>query len=74
MVAAGYVNNDHNDNHDEPRQGNTYYESSSRGAGSDSRPKRSATGVVTNHRFWWKNCSMEGAPGTPTSTRMEGKN
>jgi hypothetical protein len=39
MVAAGYVNNDHNDNHDGPRQGNTYYGSSSRGAGRDSRPK-----------------------------------
>jgi hypothetical protein len=39
MVAAGYVNNDHNDNHDGPRQGNTYYGSSSGGAGRDSRPK-----------------------------------
>jgi hypothetical protein len=39
MVAAGYVNNDHNDNHDGPRQGNTYYGSSSRGASRDSRPK-----------------------------------
>jgi hypothetical protein len=39
MVAAGYVNNDHDDNHDGPRKGNTYYGSSSRGAGHDSRPK-----------------------------------
>jgi hypothetical protein len=39
MVAVGYVNNDHNDNHDGLRQGNTYYGSSSRGAGRDSRPK-----------------------------------
>jgi hypothetical protein len=39
MVAAGYINNDHDDNHDRPRQGNTYYGSSSRGAGRDSRPK-----------------------------------
>jgi hypothetical protein len=31
MVAAGYINNDHDDNHDGPRQGNTYY-GSSRGA------------------------------------------
>jgi hypothetical protein len=38
MVAAGYVNN-HDDNHDELRQGNTYYGSSNRGAGRDSRPK-----------------------------------
>jgi hypothetical protein len=38
MVAAGYVNNDHDDNHDGPRQGNTYY-GSSRGVGHDSRPK-----------------------------------
>jgi hypothetical protein len=38
MVAAGYVNNDHDNNHDGPRQGNTYYESS-RGASHDSRPK-----------------------------------
>jgi hypothetical protein len=39
MVAAGYVNNDHNDYHDGPRQGNTYYGSSSRGADCNSRPK-----------------------------------
>jgi hypothetical protein len=39
MVAAGYVNNDHDDNHDGPRQGNTYYRSSIRGADRDSRPK-----------------------------------
>jgi hypothetical protein len=39
MVAAGYVNNDHDDNHDGPRQGNNYYGSSSRGAGRDSRLK-----------------------------------
>jgi hypothetical protein len=40
MVATCYVNNDHDDNHDGPRQGNTYYgSSSSRGAGRDSRPK-----------------------------------
>jgi hypothetical protein len=39
MVAAGYVNNDHNDNHDGPRQGNTYYGSSSRGVSRDLRPK-----------------------------------
>jgi hypothetical protein len=39
MVAAGYVNNDHDDNHDGPRQGNNYYGSSSRSAGRDSRPR-----------------------------------
>jgi hypothetical protein len=39
MVVAGYINNDHDDNHDGPRQGNTFYGSSSRGAGRDSRPK-----------------------------------
>jgi hypothetical protein len=39
MVAVGYINNDHDNNHDGPRQGNTYYGSSSRGAGRDSRPK-----------------------------------
>jgi hypothetical protein len=39
MVAAGYINNDRDDNHDGPRQGNNYYRSSSRGAGRDSRPK-----------------------------------
>jgi hypothetical protein len=39
MVAVGYVNNDRDDNHDGPRQGNYYYGSSSRGAGRDSRPK-----------------------------------
>jgi hypothetical protein len=35
MVAAGYINNDHDDNRDGPRQGNTYYGSSSQGTGRD---------------------------------------
>jgi hypothetical protein len=39
MVAAGYVNHDHDDNHDGPRQENTYYLSSRRSAGRDSRSK-----------------------------------
>jgi hypothetical protein len=39
MVAAGYVNNNHDDNHDGPRWGNNYYGSSSRSAGRNSRPK-----------------------------------
>jgi hypothetical protein len=39
MVAAGYVNEDRDDNRDGPRRGNNYYGSSSRGAGHDSRPK-----------------------------------
>jgi hypothetical protein len=39
MVAAGYVNNDRDDNHDGPRQGNNYYGSSSRSVGRDSRPR-----------------------------------
>jgi hypothetical protein len=39
MVAAGYVNNDHDDNRDRPRHGNNYYGSSSRSAGRNSRPK-----------------------------------
>jgi hypothetical protein len=39
MVAAGYVNNDHDDNRDGPRQGNNYYGSSSRSGGYNSRPK-----------------------------------
>jgi hypothetical protein len=39
MIAAGYVNNNHDDNHDGPRQGNNYNGSSSRSVGRDSRPK-----------------------------------
>jgi hypothetical protein len=39
MVAAGYVNNDHDDNRDGPRRGNNYYGSSSRSAGRDSRQR-----------------------------------
>jgi hypothetical protein len=39
MVAAGYMNNDHDDNHDGPRRGNNYYGSSNRSAGRDSRPE-----------------------------------
>jgi hypothetical protein len=39
MVVAGYVNHDHDDIHNGPRQQNTYYRSSSRSAGRDSRPK-----------------------------------
>jgi hypothetical protein len=39
MVAVGYVNNDRDDNHDGPRQGNNYYGSSSRSGGRDLRPR-----------------------------------
>jgi hypothetical protein len=39
MVAAGYVNNDRDDSHDGPRQGNNYYGSNSRSAGRDSGPR-----------------------------------
>jgi hypothetical protein len=39
MVATGYVNKDRDDNHDRPRRGNNYYDSSSRSVGRDSRPK-----------------------------------
>jgi hypothetical protein len=39
MVAAGYTNNEHDDNHDGPRQSNTYYGSSSRSVERDSRQK-----------------------------------
>jgi hypothetical protein len=39
MVAAGYVNEDRDDNRDGPRRGNNYYDRSSRSAGRDSRPK-----------------------------------
>jgi hypothetical protein len=39
MVAVGYVNNDCDDNHDRPMQGNNYYGSNSRSTGRDSRPR-----------------------------------
>jgi hypothetical protein len=39
MVAAGYVNEDRDDNRDGPRRGNSYYGSSSRSAGRDSKPR-----------------------------------
>jgi hypothetical protein len=39
MVAVGYTNNEDDDNHDGPRQGNTYYGSSSRSTDRDSKPK-----------------------------------
>jgi hypothetical protein len=39
MVAAGYVNEDRDNNRDGPRRGNNYYGNSSRSAGRDSRPK-----------------------------------
>jgi hypothetical protein len=39
MVAAGYVNEDRDNNRDGPRRGNNYYGSSSRSAGRDSRLK-----------------------------------
>jgi hypothetical protein len=53
MVAVGYVNHDHNDNHDGPRQHNTYYRSSSRSVGHDSRPKTE-----------WRRCHDQPAPST----------
>jgi hypothetical protein len=39
MVVACYTNNENDDNHDGPRQANTYYGSSSRSVGHDTRPK-----------------------------------
>jgi hypothetical protein len=39
MVAAGYVNEDHDDNHDGTRCRNNYYGSSTRSAGRDSKPR-----------------------------------
>jgi hypothetical protein len=42
MVAAGYENEDRNDNRDRPRHGNNYYGSSSRSAGRVSRINRLA--------------------------------
>jgi hypothetical protein len=39
MVAAGYVNEDRDDNCDGARRGNNYYGSSSRSAGRDSKPR-----------------------------------
>jgi hypothetical protein len=36
--------------------------------------KQSGVGILISHHFWRKKCSMGGIPGTPTSTRMEGKN
>jgi hypothetical protein len=53
MVVAGYINNDHDDNHDSPRQGNTYYGSSNRGAGHDLRQKTE-----------WRRCHDQPPPST----------
>jgi hypothetical protein len=39
MVAAGYVNEDRDDNRDGPQRGNNYYGSSSRSAGRDLKPR-----------------------------------
>jgi hypothetical protein len=39
MVAAGYINEDRDDNRGGPHRGNNYYGSSSRSAGRNSRPK-----------------------------------
>jgi hypothetical protein len=39
MVAAGYVNEDRDNNRDGMRRGNNYYGSSSRRAGRDSKPR-----------------------------------
>jgi hypothetical protein len=71
MAAAGYVNNDHDDNRDGPRRGNNYYGSSSRSAGRDSRPK-----MEWRRRRDQPPPSAElmldgGAQGIPTSTKME---
>jgi hypothetical protein len=77
MVAAGHINNDRDDNHNRPRQGNNYYESSSRGAGRDSRPKtewRRRRDQMPLSAEEMLNGGEGGVPGTPTSTRMEGKN
>jgi hypothetical protein len=72
MVAAGYVNNDHDGNHDGPRRANNYCGSSSRSAGRDSRPKtewrrrRDQPPPLAEEML-----NGGGAQGTPTSTKME---
>jgi hypothetical protein len=74
MVAAGYVNNDRNDNPDRPRQGTTTMEAVVEALAAIRGQKWSGADVAISHRFRWKKCSMEGVPGTPTSTKTEGKN
>jgi hypothetical protein len=74
MVAAGYINNDHDDNRDGPRRGKTYYGSSSRGAGCDSRPKIEWHQRRDQPPPSTKELLNGGVPGTPTLTRMGGEN
>jgi hypothetical protein len=71
MVAAGYVNNDHDDNRDGPRRGNNYYRSSSRSAGRDSRPKTEWRRRRDQIPPSAEEMLDGGAQGTPTSTKME---
>jgi hypothetical protein len=73
MVAAGYVNNDRDDNHDGPSQGNNYYGSSSRSAGRDSRPKTEWHRCRDQPPLLAEEMLNRGVPGTPTSTRMGGE-
>jgi hypothetical protein len=71
MVAAGYVNNDHDDNQDGPRRGNNYYEGVAEVLAATRGQKRSGANVMTSHQHQRRRCSLEGAQGTPTSTKME---
>jgi hypothetical protein len=73
-VAAGYVNNDHDDNHDGQGRGTLTTEAVVEALAAIRGQKRSGVGIVTNHHFRRKKCSTGGAPGTPTSIRMEGEN
>jgi hypothetical protein len=74
MVAAGYTNNDHDDNHDSPWQGNTYYGSSSQSAKRDSRTKTEWRQRRNQPPPSTKDLLNGGVPSTPTSTRMAGEN
>jgi hypothetical protein len=71
MVAAGYVNNDHDDNRDRPRRRNNYYGSSSRSVGRDSRPKMEWCRRRDQPPPLVEEMLDGGAQGTPTSTKME---
>jgi hypothetical protein len=70
MVAAGYVDEDRDNNRD--RYEGTTTTAAVAGALAAIRcQKRSGADDMISHRCQQKKCSMEGAQDTPTSTKME---
>jgi hypothetical protein len=74
MVAVGYVNHDHDNNRDGPRQGTRTMEVAARAPGTIRGKGRSGVDVVISHHPQRRTPQQGGVLSTPTSTKMVGEN